>query len=104
MTQRRYKFFRRTRWFKKWVWVSAGGEAPYHALCLGAIKEVDCWYYRFQLEDGDIHNVQTMDVGSIRVAKADLKLLDVPDSIDIKSRLKKKRTKEGSDDSTGGVS
>lgn len=68
--------FKKTRWYKRWVWVSiSSAEAPFHALCLGAFKEVDCWYYKFQVEGGDIHNIHSMDVNGVRVSKADLKLV-----------------------------
>lgn len=88
--------FKRTRWFKKWVWVSAGGEEPFHGLCLGAFKEVDCWYYQFQMENGDMHSILTLDVGGMRVSKADLKLAK-PDTTVV--RLSKRP--HGGGDGTG---
>ena len=76
MTQRKRKF-RRTRWFKKWVWVKLDSEEhPTHCLCLGMSEEGDSWFFQFQYENGDVEHVASTSVARIRTSKAALTLAE----------------------------
>lgn len=68
---------KRTRWFKKWVWVKLDSEEqPTHCFCLGMMLVADSWFFCFRYENGDEEAVAVTSVARIRVSKADLQLAE----------------------------